>query len=79
MAIHGAALGGGLEPAIAGHHRIAAPAMQIGLPEVDLFLSERGRAERLRTVPSVDRARANASYRRYCTVVGVTATGGLHA
>ena len=79
MAIHGAALGGGLERAIAGHYRIAAPATQIGLPEVNLCLSERGRAERLRTAPSVDRGPANASYRRYWTVVGVTATGGLHA
>jgi 3-hydroxyacyl-CoA dehydrogenase len=40
MAIHGAALGGGLERAIAGYYRIAAPATQIGLPEVNLSLSQ---------------------------------------
>ncbi|MGW6729700.1 3-hydroxyacyl-CoA dehydrogenase NAD-binding domain-containing protein [Nocardia sp. NPDC055029] len=39
-AINGAALGGGLEIALATHHRIAAtgPAVQIGLPEVGLGL-----------------------------------------
>lgn len=39
-AINGAALGGGLEVALAAHHRIAAdvPASRIGLPEVSLGL-----------------------------------------
>ena len=36
MAIHGTALGGGLELAMAGHYRVAAPAAQIGQPEVNL-------------------------------------------
>lgn len=35
-AINGAALGGGLELALACHHRIAAPNAQMGLPEVKL-------------------------------------------
>lgn len=35
-ALNGAALGGGLEVALACHHRIAAPAAQVGLPEVKL-------------------------------------------
>ncbi|MCB5203146.1 enoyl-CoA hydratase/isomerase family protein [Neorhizobium sp. T786] len=35
-AINGAALGGGLELALACHHRIAAPVAQMGLPEVKL-------------------------------------------
>src|ERR1019366_2144082 len=38
MAIHGAALGGGLETAMAGHYRLIAPSAQIGQPEVKLGL-----------------------------------------
>jgi len=36
MAIHGTALGGGLELAMAGHYRVAAPSAQLGQPEVNL-------------------------------------------
>lgn len=36
MAIHGTALGGGLEVAMAGHYRVAAPQAQVGQPEVKL-------------------------------------------
>jgi 3-hydroxyacyl-CoA dehydrogenase len=36
MAIHGAAFGGGLELAMAGHYRIASPGAQVGQPEVKL-------------------------------------------
>jgi len=36
MAIHGSALGGGLELAMSGHYRIAAASAQIGQPEVNL-------------------------------------------
>jgi 3-hydroxyacyl-CoA dehydrogenase len=36
MALHGMALGGGLELALAGHYRIAAPGTQLALPEVTL-------------------------------------------
>src|SRR6267143_3507424 len=38
MAIHGTALGGGLELAMAGHYRVAAPSAQVGQPEVKLGL-----------------------------------------
>jgi 3-hydroxyacyl-CoA dehydrogenase len=38
MAVHGAALGGGLELALAGHYRICAPGTLLGLPEVTLGL-----------------------------------------
>jgi len=38
MAIHGTALGGGLELAMAGHYRVAAPNAQVGQPEVKLGL-----------------------------------------
>jgi 3-hydroxyacyl-CoA dehydrogenase len=36
MALHGTALGGGLELAMAGHYRVALPGGQMGLPEVTL-------------------------------------------
>src|SRR6476660_9559346 len=36
MAIHGTAFGGGLEMAMAGHYRVAAPSAQVGQPEVKL-------------------------------------------
>ncbi|MBV9769254.1 MAG: enoyl-CoA hydratase/isomerase family protein, partial [Bryobacterales bacterium] len=36
MAIHGTALGGGNEVAMAGHYRVASPDAQIGQPEVNL-------------------------------------------
>ncbi|HEV8146104.1 MAG TPA: 3-hydroxyacyl-CoA dehydrogenase NAD-binding domain-containing protein [Bryobacteraceae bacterium] len=36
MALHGTAFGGGLEVAMAGHYRVAAPGAQVGQPEVKL-------------------------------------------
>lgn len=36
MAIHGTALGGGMEVAMAGHYRVAVPSAQLGQPEVNL-------------------------------------------
>ena len=38
MAIHGTALGGGLELAMAGHYRVAVASAQVGQPEVNLGL-----------------------------------------
>ncbi len=38
MAIHGSALGGGLELALAGHYRVLAPSAKLGQPEVNLGL-----------------------------------------
>lgn len=38
IAIHGMALGGGLEIAMAGHYRVAVPNAKVGLPEVKLGL-----------------------------------------
>jgi len=37
-ALHGAALGGGLEVALAAHYRVALPSAKLGLPEVQLGL-----------------------------------------
>ena len=36
MAVNGIALGGGLELAMAGHYRVAAPSARLGMPEVNL-------------------------------------------
>jgi len=36
MAIHGQALGGGMEVSMAGHYRVIAPSAQVGQPEVKL-------------------------------------------
>jgi 3-hydroxyacyl-CoA dehydrogenase len=38
VAIHGTALGGGLEVAMGGHYRVAAPTAQVGQPEVKIGL-----------------------------------------
>jgi 3-hydroxyacyl-CoA dehydrogenase len=38
VAIHGTALGGGLEVAMGGHYRVAAPAAQVGQPEIKIGL-----------------------------------------
>ncbi len=38
VAIHGTALGGGLETAMSGHYRVIAPTAQLGQPEVKLGL-----------------------------------------
>lgn len=47
-AIHGVALGGGLELALACHARVAAPAAQLGLPEIKLgLIPGAGGAQRL--------------------------------
>jgi len=47
-AIHGAALGGGLEVALGCHARVAAPAAKLGLPEVNLgILPGAGGTQRL--------------------------------
>ena len=47
-AIHGVALGGGLELALACHYRIAEPAAELGLPEITLgFIPGAGGTQRL--------------------------------
>lgn len=46
-AIHGTALGGGLEIAMACHYRVAAPSARLGLPEVKLALMSGARGTQL--------------------------------
>ncbi|HXN55924.1 MAG TPA: 3-hydroxyacyl-CoA dehydrogenase NAD-binding domain-containing protein [Myxococcales bacterium] len=56
-AIHGTAMGGGLELALACHHRIAMPGAQIALPEVKLgLLPGAGGTQRLPRVVGVETA-----------------------
>jgi 3-hydroxyacyl-CoA dehydrogenase len=56
-AIHGTALGGGLEVALCAHYRIAAPSARCGLPEVNLgLLPGAGGTQRLPRIAGVEKA-----------------------
>ncbi|MEH6478314.1 MAG: enoyl-CoA hydratase-related protein, partial [Sneathiella sp.] len=56
-AIHGTALGGGLETALGCHYRVASPAAKVGLPEVKLgILPGAGGTQRLPRVVGVPMA-----------------------
>ncbi|MCU9836806.1 3-hydroxyacyl-CoA dehydrogenase NAD-binding domain-containing protein [Ruegeria sp. WL0004] len=56
-AIHGTALGGGLEVALGTHYRIAVPTAKVGLPEVHLgILPGAGGTQRLPRVAGVEAA-----------------------
>lgn len=56
-AIHGTALGGGLETALVCHYRIAVPSARLGLPEVNLgLLPGAGGTQRLPRVIGVEKA-----------------------
>lgn len=56
-AIHGTALGGGLETALVCHYRIAVPSARLGLPEVALgLLPGAGGTQRLPRVIGVEKA-----------------------
>jgi len=56
-AIHGTALGGGLETALACHYRVAIASAQVGLPEVKLgILPGAGGTQRLPRLIGVERA-----------------------
>jgi 3-hydroxyacyl-CoA dehydrogenase len=57
MAIHGTALGGGLELAMAGHYRVAAPGTELGQPEVRLgIIPGAGGTQRLPRLVGVAKA-----------------------
>nr|MBP6113031.1 enoyl-CoA hydratase/isomerase family protein [Sphingobium sp.] len=56
-AIHGTALGGGLETALVCHYRIAVPSARLGLPEVNLgLLPGAGGTQRLPRIVGVEKA-----------------------
>jgi 3-hydroxyacyl-CoA dehydrogenase len=57
VAIHGSAFGGGLELAMAGHYRVAAPKAQLGQPEVKLgIIPGAGGTQRLPRLVGVAKA-----------------------
>jgi 3-hydroxyacyl-CoA dehydrogenase len=57
MAIHGSAFGGGLEVAMAGHYRVAAPNAQVGQPEVKLgIIPGAGGTQRLPRLAGIAKA-----------------------
>ena len=57
MAIHGSALGGGLELAMAGHYRVAAPQALVGQPEVNLGIIPGGEGtQRLPRLVGIEKA-----------------------
>src|SRR5690348_15418833 len=56
-AIHGTALGGGLEVALGCHYRVAVPSAQMGVPEVKLgLIPGAGGTQRLPRVAGVEKA-----------------------
>ena len=56
-AIHGTALGGGLEVALCCHYRVAVPSAKCGLPEVNLgLLPGAGGTQRLPRIVGVEKA-----------------------
>src|SRR5215472_4941434 len=56
-AIHGTALGGGLETALCCHYRVAVPSARCGLPEVNLgLLPGAGGTQRLPRIAGVEKA-----------------------
>jgi len=56
-AIHGTALGGGLEVALCAHYRVAVPSAKLGLPEVNLgLLPGAGGTQRLPRIAGVEKA-----------------------
>ena len=56
-AIHGTALGGGLEVALCCHYRVAVPSARVGLPEVNIgLLPGAGGTQRLPRIVGVEKA-----------------------
>ncbi|MGD9661384.1 MAG: 3-hydroxyacyl-CoA dehydrogenase NAD-binding domain-containing protein [Porticoccaceae bacterium] len=56
-AIHGSALGGGLEVALVAHYRVAVPSAKCGLPEVNLgLIPGAGGTQRLPRIVGVEKA-----------------------
>ncbi len=75
-AIHGTALGGGLEVALCAHYRVAVPSARLGLPEVNLgLLPGAGGTQRLPRVVGVETALAMMTSGRHVPAKEAKALG----
>ncbi|MDX5329898.1 MAG: 3-hydroxyacyl-CoA dehydrogenase NAD-binding domain-containing protein [Caulobacteraceae bacterium] len=75
-AIHGTALGGGLEVALCAHYRVAVPSARLGLPEVNLgLLPGAGGTQRLPRVVGVETALAMMTSGRHVPAEEAKALG----
>ena len=79
-AIHGTALGGGLEVALCAHYRVAVPSARLGLPEVNLgLLPGAGGTQRLPRVVGVETALAMMTSGRHVPAKEAKALGLVDA
>ena len=75
-ALHGNALGGGLETAMAAHYRIASPGTKIGQPEVKLgLIPGAGGTQRLTRLAGVEQAMEMCAYGDPITVEAAMGIG----
>ena len=75
-AIHGSALGGGLETAMACHYRVAAPGAQVGQPEVKLgLIPGAGGTQRLPRLAGIPEALAMCTTGTPCSAREALARG----
>jgi 3-hydroxyacyl-CoA dehydrogenase len=75
-AIHGTALGGGLEVALTCHYRIAVPSARCGLPEVNLgLLPGAGGTQRLPRIVGVEKALEMVTSGQHVPAQACLATG----
>jgi 3-hydroxyacyl-CoA dehydrogenase len=79
-AIHGTALGGGLEVALCAHYRVAVPSARLGLPEVALgLLPGSGGTQRLPRIVGVEKALDMVASGRHVPAREALATGLVDA
>ncbi|MGC8535942.1 MAG: 3-hydroxyacyl-CoA dehydrogenase NAD-binding domain-containing protein [Rhizomicrobium sp.] len=75
-AIHGTALGGGLEVALCAHYRIAVPSAKCGLPEVNIgILPGAGGTQRLPRIVGVEEALAMVTSGKHVNAKQCLASG----
>ncbi|MBH0112038.1 enoyl-CoA hydratase/isomerase family protein [Novosphingobium sp. YJ-S2-02] len=79
-AIHGTALGGGLETALCCHYRVASPSAQVGLPEVALgLLPGAGGTQRVPRIVEAEAALAMMAFGKPVPAARAEAMGLLDA
>ncbi|WP_029011484.1 3-hydroxyacyl-CoA dehydrogenase NAD-binding domain-containing protein [Niveispirillum irakense] len=79
-AIHGTALGGGLELALVAHYRVAVPSAKCGLPEVNIgLLPGAGGTQRLPRIVGVEKALELVTSGRHVSAKEAHAMGLLDA